>query len=303
MRAALIAPKNKPEERAWLGSYFSFPLEEYRAHRTYDVVLFWNLSPEIRRIASRSTTLLCGIGVEPEWLWPHNYDPELIQHLHYYSAYRCFADEGFRGTFHPFVYFAAGAATIRRSFAEALLNERTHDFILFARHDPNIRGLIGACLKNRKAILVGPLFDYPVKDKLTLQRSCRFELITENVINDWYMTEKLPEALMAGCVPVYLGCTRVAEKVDQDLFIDLSRFGPPDTPVTVNAALDYCLLPGVYERYAEAIRRAGADYLEDRFSVENTVVRPVEEFLAPYRSSGFRARRNVFRFGMGRRRS
>ena len=294
MRVALIAPKNTLDEQTWLGSFFSFSVEEYHPRQKYDAVIFWNLTPEIKRIRSRFNTLLCGIGVEPEWLWPYNYDPDLIQHLSFYSAYKNFADDCFCGTFHPFVYFAANAEKIHQSFTEALQKDRPYDFIQFARHDPNIRELIGECLKDRNAILAGPLFDNPVTDKLALQRNCRFELITENVINDWYMTEKLPEALMAGCVPVYLGCACVSKKVDPDLFVDLNRFGSPESPETVNAALDYCLAPGVYECFFENIRRAGADYIVERFSLENTVVRPIEEFLAPFFTDDFKARRSCF---------
>ena len=302
MRVALIAPKNSPEERAWLGSFFPFPVEEYRPRKIYDVVLFWNLSPEIERIRMRSDALLCAIGIEPEWLWPHNYNPDLIQHLDFYSSYKTFADERFRGTFHPFVYFAAPEADIRLSFQQAMTAERTHDFIQFARHDPNIRRQIGEVLKNTKSVLAGPLFDNPVGNKVSLQQSCRFEFITENVINDWYMTEKVPESLMAGCVPIYYGCTRAAEVVDPDLFVDMNRFGPFDGDQGIRKVIDYCLRPGVYEEYAGRIRERAEEILVKNFSLEHTVVEPIARFLAPFNAEGFTARKKGFGRAWGGRR-
>ena len=294
MRIALIAPKNTVRERAWLASFFPFAVEEYRRTRIYDAVIFWNLTPEVVRIKARANTRVCAVGVEPEWLWPHNYDSDLLQHCDFYCSYGNFADGRFKGVFRPFVYFADSEERIRAVFRKAIAAERPMDFALFARHDPNIRKRIGEALRNRNAVLAGPLFNCPVVDKVAVQQRARFEFITENSINDWYLTEKLPQSLMAGCVPVYYGCTRAGEVLDPGLFIDLSSFGNPEEPAVLDAAVRHCLTPGTYERHFERIRQVGEEMLVQKFSLEKTLVQPVADFIGQATSGEFRLKRKWF---------
>lgn len=294
MRIALIAPKNTPQERAWLASYFPFGVEEYRRWRLYDAVIFWNLTDEVARIKSRANTLVCAVGVEPEWLWPRNYNPDFLRHCDFYSSYRNFADDRFQGAFHPFVYFADPAEKIRRVFRAAIAAERPNDFVVFARHDPNIRRRIGEALGGQKAVLVGRLFGHHVADKAAVQQSCRYEFITENVINDWYMTEKLPQSLMAGCVPVYYGCRRAGDVLDSSFFIDMHAFGNPEDPGVLDAVVRHCLAPGTYEAYFDQIRRTGEQVLTEKYSLEKTVVGPIAEFIQRQAANGFRPRRRRF---------
>jgi hypothetical protein len=294
VKIGFIAPKNSPQERAWLASFFPFPVEEYQRGRLYDAVIFWNLTPEAARIKAVANTLVCAVGVEPDWLWPANYDPELLRHCDYYSAYRNFADARFKGVFRRFVYFADSEERIRSIFRQAIQTERLHDFVLFARHDPNIRRRIGEALRGQKAVLAGPLFNQPVADKAALQRTCRFEFITENAINDWYMSEKLPQSIVAGCVPVYHGCTRAGERVDPSLFIDLRAFGDPEAPSTLDAVVRHCLAGGTYERYFGRIQQVGERYLTESFSLEKNLVQPLADFIHHAVSMGFHPRRRWF---------
>ena len=294
MRVALLAPKNTPQERAWLASHFPFTVEDYRRWQLYDAVIFWNLTPEAARIKSRADTLVCGVGVEPPQLWGHNYDPDLLRHCDYYSSYRNFADERFRGLYRRFVYFADSAERIRSVFRAAVEAKRSRDFVVFARHDPNIRRRIGEVLQGQQAVLAGPLFGRLVADKAAVQQSCRFEFITENAITDWYLTEKLPQSLMAGCVPVYYGCRRAADVLDPDLFIDMHAFGHPEEPAVLEAVVRHCLAPGTYETYFERIRRTGEQVLTEKFSLEKTVVDPIAGFIRQRLAEGVRPRRNGF---------
>ncbi|PNW69860.1 hypothetical protein CHLRE_18g749697v5 [Chlamydomonas reinhardtii] len=66
-------------------------------------------------------------------------------------------------------------------------------------------------------------------DKMELIRGYKFCVAMENSITKDYITEKLWQALEAGCVPVYLGPHNVADFLpDPDAIIDYNRLGSPE---------------------------------------------------------------------------
>lgn len=297
MRVALIAPKNTQQERSWLGSFFPFPVEEYRRGRIYDAVIFWNFTREVEHIRASANTLICGFGVEPAL--SENYDASLLQYCDFYCAYENFADRRFTGVFHPFVYFADPAEKIRTTFRSAVASERDVTSVLFARHDPNVRLKIATIIREQGGLAIGPLFGCESPDKIPLQRRCRYEWITENRITDWYLSEKLPQSLMAACVPVYYGCRRVREKVDPGLFVDLSEFGDPEKIETIRRAAYFCNRPDVYETYRQRIQTVGEEYLVENFSLEKTVADPLSAFITTRIKNGFHVRKKNFYSRMG----
>jgi hypothetical protein len=206
-------------------------------------------------------------------------------------GYRNFAGPGFRGEFATFHFFADREDSLRTRFRAHIDAPRTHDFILFARHDPNHRRAIAERLAAHDALLLGPLFGNTVGDKLEEQRHCRFEWITENEINGYYFSEKVPQALAAGCVPVYFGCTSARDHVEPDLYVDVHEFGDPADPAVIDRVIEHCLSPGVYEKMHAAIRARAEALLISRFSIESALVRPVAERIERWSAEGFRARR------------
>jgi hypothetical protein len=61
--------------------------------------------------------------------------------------------------------------------------------------------------------------------KLELLQNYRFTITYENCLNDCgYITEKLFDALLAGCVPVYLGNKSIQKCVPEDVFVDARQF-------------------------------------------------------------------------------
>jgi hypothetical protein len=61
--------------------------------------------------------------------------------------------------------------------------------------------------------------------KLELLQNYRFTIAYENCLNDCgYITEKLFDALLAGCVPVYLGNKSIQKYVPEDIFVDARQF-------------------------------------------------------------------------------
>lgn len=63
-----------------------------------------------------------------------------------------------------------------------------------------------------------------VKSKNAVMRQYKFALAYENAVFPGYITEKLFDALFAGCVPVYLGAPDVAAHVPPEVFIDRRKF-------------------------------------------------------------------------------
>jgi hypothetical protein len=64
-----------------------------------------------------------------------------------------------------------------------------------------------------------------IDDKLALLASYRFALALENTRFAGYVSEKLFDCLVAGCIPVYDGAPDVAQYVWPDAFVDARAFG------------------------------------------------------------------------------
>jgi hypothetical protein len=61
--------------------------------------------------------------------------------------------------------------------------------------------------------------------KLKLLQNYRFNIAYENCLNDCgYISEKLFDALLAGCVPVYLGNQSIQRYVPEQVFVDARKF-------------------------------------------------------------------------------
>ena len=74
-----------------------------------------------------------------------------------------------------------------------------------------------------------------VGDKMSLLRECRFNLAFENSRSPGYITEKLVEPLVAGCIPIYWGAPDIAGDFNPSCMVNISDF--PDT----DAAIDHIL--------------------------------------------------------------
>jgi hypothetical protein len=75
----------------------------------------------------------------------------------------------------------------------------------------------------------------PLKDKMALLKEFRFNLAFENTSSTGYVTEKLVEPLLAGCIPIYWGAPDVGREFNPDCMINVADF-PSD-----QAAIDHIL--------------------------------------------------------------
>lgn len=110
-----------------------------------------------------------------------------------------------------------------------------------------------------------PSYRGEVASKRETLSGCKYAYCYENVRDlSNYVTEKIIDALLAGCVPIYWGADNVADLIPADCFVDRRRFA--DT-----AALHAYLVSidaSRYARYQEAIRAFLESPAAQRFSAE-----------------------------------
>jgi hypothetical protein len=252
------------------------------------------VSEELRFLSDNTDSKLLAMTLEPRTALPTNYDPALLDRCDLYLGYRNFAGRGFVGEFHPLRFPATTHAEIDAVFEDSLRSARPVDFCIFANHDPNYRLLLGKALSRRSAILAGPLFANPVESKLAVQRQCKYEVITESDINDYYLSEKLAQALLAGCIPVYYGCTTASLQVPPELFVPLQEDDLRGD--RLERFLDHLQRPEVVLGLQRALREQAYTFLRDACTIEANLVAPIDGFLSRLAGSGFRARRRSWRW-------
>lgn len=118
-----------------------------------------------------------------------------------------------------------------------------------------------------------PSFQGEVPDKSTVLRQARFSYCYENsrdIPN--YITEKMLDSLVAGCVPIYWGANNVQEHVPANCFIDRRLF-------TDTAAVHQHLMvmdKAAYQHYQQNIREFLTSEWARKFSSERVVQTIVE---------------------------
>ncbi len=68
----------------------------------------------------------------------------------------------------------------------------------------------------------------PIKDKLEFLKNYRFNLAFENSQSPGYITEKLIEPLLLGCIPIYWGAPDIIRDFNPDCMINISDFSNLD---------------------------------------------------------------------------
>lgn len=64
-----------------------------------------------------------------------------------------------------------------------------------------------------------------VEDKLETLRHYRFALCFENCVFPGYVTEKVFDCFLSGCIPIYLGAPDITDFIPKESFIDSREFG------------------------------------------------------------------------------
>jgi hypothetical protein len=164
------------------------------------------------------------------------------------------------------------------------------DFCIFARHDPNIRNLIGDRLKQENSIIAGPLFNNPQSSKKEIQSRSKYEFITENEINDYYFSEKLSQSLMCGSIPIYYGCQNIDELVPKNILINLNDFPSNEIKESINNVIEYCKQDSNYLTHFTTVQNQALNWLKDNASVESCISNSLNSYIQELKQARFFAR-------------
>lgn len=85
---------------------------------------------------------------------------------------------------------------------------------------PGILDLFG---KNVGRFDLSTISDYkgPIKDKWDGLAPYRYSFVFENTAEKNYFSEKFADAILAGCMPIYWGCTNLSDFFPEDSFVEL----------------------------------------------------------------------------------
>jgi hypothetical protein len=83
-----------------------------------------------------------------------------------------------------------------------------------------------------------PSYRGKVDRKTDILSRCRFNFAYENTAIPGYVTEKIFDAMFAGCVPVYWGADNITDYVPGDCFIDRRKFADTGSVVEWLRAID-----------------------------------------------------------------
>ncbi|MDD4911635.1 MAG: glycosyltransferase family 10 [Sideroxydans sp.] len=138
-------------------------------------------------------------------------------------------------------------------------------------------GKINRSVASLRAKLFGylpfPSYRGTVVDKRDVMRRSKFSFCYENTKGpDNYITEKIFDSMMSGCVPVYWGPDNVLDHIPADCFIDRNAFR--DT-AAVHAHL-LSLTQDQYEKYQQNIANYVAGEGLKSFGAEHFVITVVE---------------------------
>lgn len=85
----------------------------------------------------------------------------------------------------------------------------------------------------------------PVKDKFEFDCRHKFSITFENCSNPGYTTEKIVEALAAGCIPIYLGNPEIAKEFNPKAFINVADYATLQE--AVDRVIEIDSNPSLYE--------------------------------------------------------
>lgn len=111
-----------------------------------------------------------------------------------------------------------------------------------------------------------------VEDKLKTLKNYKFALCFENTIFEGYVTEKIFDALFAGCVPIYFGAPDIENYVNRNCFIDFRKFKNYEQLYSFLKDID----ENQYNQYIENIRRYLQSESFKKFTQENSAKKILE---------------------------
>jgi hypothetical protein len=109
-----------------------------------------------------------------------------------------------------------------------LVDERPMSAVMFSSNLEPLRLELASLLgKHFPVARYGLAFDKPIQSKIEASRSHLFQICPENMVSPGYVTEKLIEAWVCECVPVWSGGMNDA-RFNSEAFIDITGLSPSD---------------------------------------------------------------------------
>ena len=96
----------------------------------------------------------------------------------------------------------------------------------FAERNDNFLELYGfGWQEDFKTLNLKNIYKGEIKSKNPTMIKYDFAFAIENEYsNEDYFTEKILDAMICGCIPIYFGCNNIDKYIPKDLYIDLSKF-------------------------------------------------------------------------------
>jgi len=132
----------------------------------------------------------------------------------------------------------------KQYFFDKKLNTNRNKFCAFIHSNSNApkRNEFFSKLTNYKKVDSGGMafnnIGYRVEDKLEWLKDYKFCMCFENFSENGYLTEKLLEGMMGGCVPIYWGSESCVDEFNEDSFINWHKYKNDDDVIKRIIELD-----------------------------------------------------------------
>ena len=111
----------------------------------------------------------------------------------------------------------------------------------------------------------------PIQDKSEAVDAFKYHIAVENYIGPHHWTEKLADAFLGGCLPLYAGCPNVFDYFPKDSVIPIDINDPKSAAETIRRAID----ENAYEKRLPAILEARKLVLE-KYNLFAVISREIE---------------------------
>jgi hypothetical protein len=132
----------------------------------------------------------------------------------------------------------------RRKFLEGF-SSLTPQFDIYGRYSKAINSL--------------PAYRGYAASKYQTISKYRYNLAIENSIEDWYISEKIFDALLCGCMPIYCGSEKIFDLIPNEWFHFLPNLSPKSIKLASNLAKTDSYL-SVAENRGEIARKIDKDF-------------------------------------------
>lgn len=122
---------------------------------------------------------------------------------------------------------------------------------------------------------IGKYYRGVCETKYDILSNYDFSIVFENMIMDGYVTEKIFDAMRAGCIPIYLGAPNINQIIPKDCFIDFRDYS------TIEDLNNYCINLSASEllKYRTSI----VNYLSHGFkNFQDSLIEVCDELLADW---------------------